>query len=78
MVDLTEEDVAEMTQDDFKDLKNATAVSTADYKAAARSRLAAKILGDAEGFMLMLKRYANLLHALIEASHQCTNRCTEL
>ena len=76
MVDLTEEDVAEMTQD-FEDLKNATAVSTADYKTA-RSRLAAKILGDAEGFMLMLKRYANLLHALIEASHQCTNRCTEL
>ena len=28
MVDLTEEDVAKMTQD-FKDLKNATAVSTA-------------------------------------------------
>jgi len=62
MVDLTEEDVAEMTQD-FKDLKNATAVSTADYEAA-RSRLAAKTLRDAEGFMLMLKRYTNLLHAL--------------
>jgi len=62
MVDLTEEDVAEMTQD-FEDLKNATAVSTADYKAA-RLRLVAKPPGDAEGFMLMLKRYANLLHAL--------------
>jgi len=65
MVDLTEEDVAEMTQD-FEDLTNATAVSTADYKAA-RSRLAAKTPSDAEGFMLMLKRYANLLHALFSS-----------
>jgi len=66
MVDLTEEDVPEMTQD-FEDLKNATAVSTADYKTA-HSRLAAKTPGDAEGFMLMLKRYTNLLHALFSSS----------
>ena len=64
-MDLTEEDVAEMTQD-FEDLKKATAVSTADYKAA-RSRLAAKTPGGAEGFMLVLKRYTNLLHALFSS-----------
>ena len=39
----------------------------ADYLAAC-SRLAAKTPGDAEGFMLMLKRYArNLLHALFSS-----------
>ena len=40
VVDLTKEDMAKMTQD-FEDLKNATVVSTADYKAA-KSRFAAK------------------------------------
>ena len=63
MVNLTEEDAAKMTQD-FEDLINAKAVSMADYKAA-RSRLAAKIPDNAEGFMLMLKRYANLLIIII-------------
>jgi len=54
-----------MTQD-FENLKNVTAVSTAYYKAV-HSRLVAKTSGDTEAFMLMLKRYANLLHALFSS-----------
>jgi len=64
-VDLTEEDVAEMTQD-YEDLQNASAVSTADYRAA-RAKLKAKTPPDADGFMLMLKRFTNLLHALFSS-----------
>ena len=65
MVDLTEEDVAEMTQD-YEDLQKASVVSTADYKAA-RAKLKARTPPDAEGFMLMLKRFTNLLHALFSS-----------
>jgi hypothetical protein len=53
-VDLTEEDVAEMTED-YEDLHKSSAVSTADYKAA-RIKLKARTPSSSEGFMLMLKR----------------------
>jgi len=49
MADLTEEDVAEMMQY-FENLQNATALITADYKAA-RAQLAVKMPGDVEGVM---------------------------
>ena len=64
-VDLTEEDVAEMTQD-YEDLLHASAVSTADYKAA-RVKLKARTPTSSEGFMLMLKRFTNLQFALFSS-----------
>ena len=64
-VDLTEEDVAEMTED-YEDLHKASAVSTADYKAA-RIKLKARTPSSSEGFMLMLKRYTNLQYALFSS-----------
>jgi len=64
MVDLTEDDVAEMIQDN-EDMGNASTVTAADYKAA-RARLATKTPEDAEAFMLMLKRFTNLLYALFQ------------
>ena len=64
-VDLTEEDVAEMMQD-YEDLLNASAVSTADYKAA-RVKLKARTPSSSEGFMLMLKRFTNLQFALFSS-----------
>ena len=65
MVDLTEEDVAEMDQE-FKDLDSATTILAPDVKAT-RAKLKATMPGDAEIFMLMLKRYTNLLHALFSS-----------
>jgi len=66
MMDLTEEDVAEMKLA-HDDLTSTTTVSTSDYKAA-RAMLAPRTPADTEGFMLMLKRYTNLLHALFTAT----------
>ena len=65
MVDLTEDDIAEMTQAST-DLANATSVSILDHKAS-RSKIIAAIPTDAHGFVLMLKRYTNLLFALFSA-----------
>lgn len=65
MIDLTEEDVAEMKLA-HDDLTNATTVSASEYKAA-RAKLAPRTPVDSDGFMLMLKRYTNLLHALFTA-----------
>ena len=67
MVDLTEEDVAELKLA-HDDLTSATTVSASDYKKAARAKLAPRTPADTEGFMLMLKRYTNLLHALFTAT----------
>jgi len=65
MMDLTEDDVAEMIQDS-EDMVNASTVTAADFKAA-RARLAAKTPEDAEAFMTMLKRFTNLLFALFSS-----------
>ena len=65
MVDLTEDDIAEMTQAST-DLANATSVSILDHKAA-RAKITAATPKDAQGFLLMLKRYTNLLFALFSA-----------
>ena len=62
MMDLTEEDVAQMTED-YTDLTQATTSTTADYKAS-RAKLKAVIPATAEDFMTMLRRYGNLLFAL--------------
>ena len=65
MVDLSEEDVATMTQEQ-DDLAGASSVSIADFKAN-RAKLKAQTPVEAEGFLLMLKRYENLLYALFSA-----------
>ena len=65
MVDLSDEDVAEMMQDN-EDLLSATHISTSDVKAS-RARLKPKRPPDAAGFLLMLKRFTNLLHALFSS-----------
>ena len=62
MAELTEEDVAEMAQE-FEDLARAITISAADVKAM-RAKLSATMPGDAYSFMLMLRRYTNLFHAL--------------
>ena len=65
MVNLTEEDVAEMAQK-FEDLDSANTISAADVKAT-RSKMAATTQRDLDSFMLILKRYTNLLHALFSS-----------
>ena len=65
MVDLTEDNIAEMTQVST-DLANATSVLILDHKAA-RAKIIAETPTDAHGFLLMLKRYTNLLFALFSA-----------
>ena len=65
MVDLTEEDVAEMAQE-FEDLASATTILSADVKAT-RANLSATTPGYADSFMLMLKQYTSLLHALFSS-----------
>ena len=67
MMDLTEEDVALM-REDFEDMAAATTLTAADYKAA-RSKIKAVVPESAEDFLLMLRRFANLLFALF--SSQC-------
>ena len=65
MIDLSDEDVAEMMQDDA-DLLSATNISTSDIKAS-RSKLKPKTPPDAASFLLMLSRFTNLLHALFSS-----------
>ena len=65
LIDLTDEDVALMVEDD-EDLYKATAVSAAEVKAA-RAKIRAKTPATAEDFMLMLKRFTNLLYALFSS-----------
>ena len=65
LIDLTDEDVALMVEDD-EDLYKATAVSAAEVKAA-RAKIKAKTPATAEEFMLMLKRFTNLLFALFSS-----------
>jgi len=65
MVDISDEDVAEMMQDN-EDLLSATNISTSDVKAS-RARLKPKIPPDVVGFLLMLKRFTNLLHSLFSS-----------
>ena len=65
MMDLSEEDIATMTQDQ-DDLAGASSVSIADFRAN-RSKLKARTPVDADGFLVMLKRYTNLLFALFSA-----------
>ena len=65
LIDLTDEDVALMVEDD-EDLFKATAVSAAEVKAA-RAKVKAKTPATAEEFMLMLKRFTNLLFALFSS-----------
>jgi len=66
MVDLTE-DVAFMHQE-ADDMRKASAVSATEIRAA-RAKLAASVPKDADRFMLMLKRFRNLLFALFTS--QC-------
>ena len=65
MVDLTEEDVARMIIE-VEDLSSATTVSAADIWAA-RGKLSAKTPTSSEDFMLMLRRYTNLLYSLFSS-----------
>jgi len=67
MVDLTEDDVACMQQE-ADNLRSATTITASELKAA-RKNLAAKVPEDADGLMLMIKPFANLLYALF--SSQC-------
>ena len=62
MLDLTEEEVADMHELDG-DLTAATAVTASDHRNA-RAKLRAHVPETAEDFMLMLKRYTNLIFAL--------------
>ena len=65
LIDLSDDDVALMVEDD-EDLYKATAVSAAEVKAA-RAKIRAKTPATAEEFMLMLKRFTNLLFALFSS-----------
>jgi hypothetical protein len=65
MVDLSDEDVAEMMQDN-DDMLSATHISASEVKAS-RARLKPTTPTDAAGFLLMLKRFTNLLHALFSS-----------
>jgi len=65
MVDLSDEDVAEMMQD-HDDMLSATHISASEVKAS-RARLKPATPKDAEGFLLMLKRFTNLLHMLFSS-----------
>ncbi len=62
MLDLTLDDIANMTEEDF-DLSRASHVTAAEYKAA-RTKLKAKVPANGEELLLMLKRFGNLLFAL--------------
>ena len=73
LIDLTDEDVALMVEDD-EDLYKATAVSAAEVKAA-RAKVKATTPATAEEFMLMLKRFTNLLYALFSSQSPGTSRC---
>ena len=66
MVDLIEEDMGIMQQD-HKDLLNASLVSTLEVKET-RTKLIASTPTESEGFMMMLKIFANLLFALYPSS----------
>ena len=66
MVDLIEEDMGLMQQD-HKDLLNASLVSTLEVKET-RTKLIESIPIDSEGFMMMLKRFSNLIFALLPSS----------
>ena len=66
MLDMTEEVVALMQQD-HEDLLNASLISTSEVKST-RAKLIATTPSDSEGFMMMLKRFANLLFALFSSS----------
>ena len=65
MVDLSDEDVAEMMQDN-DDMLSATHISASEVKAS-RARLKPTTPTDAAAFLLMLKRFTNLLHALFSS-----------
>ena len=67
MLDITDEEVAVMTQDQF-DIDSATTVTVADVKKS-KSKVKASVPDTSEKFLAMLKRYANLLCALF--SSQC-------
>ena len=76
MVDLTKDDIADMTQE-FNDLQNTTAVTTANYKAV-RAILAAKMPGDVEGFMVMLKGLQTFYKPYSQVSLRSIYKCLEL
>ena len=65
MVDLSKDGIAEIRQAS-DDLAKATSVSILDHKAP-QAKVTAATPPDAHGFMLMLKRYTNLLFALFSA-----------
>jgi len=65
LINLTNDDIATMIQE-AQDLYQATAVSAAEFRAA-RAKVTAKTPTTAEEFMLMLKRYTNLLYALFSS-----------
>jgi len=67
MVDLMEEDVAFMHQE-ADDMGKVSAVSATEIRRA-RAKLTASVPKDADRFMLMLKRFRNLLFALFTS--QC-------
>ena len=72
MVYLTEEGVAHMQQD-HKYLLNASLVSTSEVKAT-HTKLIASTLTGSEGFMMMVKRFSNLLFAFFFHPAHCTSK----
>lgn len=67
MLDITDEEVAIMTQDQF-DIDTATTVTVSDVKKS-KSKIKAVVPSTSEKFLAMLKRFANLLCAIF--SSQC-------
>ena len=65
MLDMTEEDVAIMTEE-YDDMTRATSVTAVEYNNA-RVQIKAQVPTSSEEFMEMLKRYTNLLFAIFSS-----------
>ncbi len=66
MLDITDEEVAIMTQDQF-DIDTATTVTVSDVKKKSKSKVKAVVPSTSEKFLAMLKRFANLLCAIFSS-----------
>ena len=66
MVDLVEE-VSVLMQQYLEDILNTSLVSTSEVKDT-RTKLIEKTTPESEGFMMMLKRFTNLLCVLLSSS----------
>ena len=76
MIDLSEEDIDAMTQH-YEEIQHATAVSATEVKIV-RAKVTSLIPASAEDFILMLKQFSNLLHALFTGQFPYTKKCMEL